>query len=142
MSGLDRDTLARAVYLVDGSLTSTGTPRVSTAPATYQLAGTRGTPAAPGAPLASLAAGATTTPVTIPAGQSASYAWSATFGGTTPSLVLEALGADDTTYYTVATLTASGSLGVVVFTGDGGAIVRLRNAGTNAITNLSSRLSN
>ena len=102
-------------------------------PATYLLAGS---------PLASLAAGATTQPVTIPAGQSASYGWATTMTGTSPSLAIEAVSADGATYFTVATITAPGTTPVVIFTGSGGATVRLRNTGANPITALTSSLSN
>lgn len=83
-----------------------------------------------------LAAGASTTPVTGIAG--ASYVWAYQFGGTTPSLVLEALGPDGTNYQTVATVTASGTQGIVL---GSNSTVRLRNSGANSITGLYSSLS-
>ncbi len=108
---------------------ATGTPAAGGVSNTYQLASAQ-----------TLAAGANTTPVTIPAGNSASYGWDYVFGGTSPSLKLQSLGADGTTWLDVATVTASGQQGVVIFTGSGGAQVRLLNAGANSITGLSSRL--
>lgn len=88
--------------------------------------------------VASLAAGANTTPVTVT--DTASYGWSYLFGGTSPSLVLESLGADGTTWQVAATVTASGQQGIGIFAGAGGASVRLRNAGANPITGLTSSL--
>jgi hypothetical protein len=87
----------------------------------------------------SLAAGANTTPQTVTT--TASYGWSYIFGGTTPSLKLQALGADGSTWQDVATVTASGAQGIGVFAGGGGASVRLFNAGANPITGLTSSLS-
>ena len=144
MAGRDITGMARAGYAVTLDTGRSGSVRmmtpvdaagnaVATSPATYLLAGS---------PLASLAAGATTQPVTIPAGQSASYGWATTMTGTSPSLAIEALGADGTTYFTVATITAPGTMPVVIFTGSGGATVRLRNTGANPITALTSSLSN
>lgn len=85
----------------------------------------------------SLAAGAATTPVTIVVG--GSYIWSYILGGTSPSLVLEALGPDGTTYIPVnsVAVTATGAQGVVL---GAGSTVRLRNSGANTITGLYSVL--
>lgn len=78
-----------------------------------------------------LAAGATSQPVTnLPAG---TYIFGAQFSGTSPSLVLEYLGPDGTNYLTLATLTVSGSQGVVL---GSNTTLRLRNSGANSITSL------
>jgi len=68
-----------------------------------------------------------------------SYIWAYQFTGTSPQLILEALGPDGTTYIQVGTTaTATGSQGVVL---GNNAIVRLRNgSGSNAINSLSSSL--
>ena len=113
----------QVVTLVDPTTGSFGSSSQS---ATYSLASN----------VASLAAGANTTPVTIPANNSASYGFSYIFGGTSPSLKLQALGADGATWQDVVTVTASGQQGVVIFTGSGGAQLRLYNAGANPITGL------
>lgn len=86
--------------------------------------------------VASLAAGATTTPVAGVVG--GAYIWGYQFAGTTPSLIIESLGPDGLNYITVATVTASGAQGL---TFGNNATVRLRNAGANPITGLSSNLS-
>lgn len=94
---------------------------------TYQLATS----------LASLASGGTTGDTAGIAG--GSYIWAYQLGGTSPSLVLEALGPDGSTWITIATVTATGQQGVVL---GNAARVRLRNgSGSNAITGLSSSLS-
>jgi hypothetical protein len=85
---------------------------------------------------ASLPAGGTTPVVT--GVQGASYVFAYQFGGTSSSLVLESLGPDGVNYQTITTVTASGTQGIVI---GQGATVRLRNAGANAITNLSASLS-
>jgi len=85
---------------------------------------------------ATLAAGASTTPVTGIGG--ASYIWAYQFAGTTPSLVIEALGPDGVNYQTITTATASGSQGIVL---GSNSTVRLRNAGANQITGLYSNIS-
>jgi hypothetical protein len=82
--------------------------------------------------VASLASGASTTPVT--GLQGGSYIFDAQFAGTSPSLKLQVLGSDGTTWRDVgAALTAPGSASVVI---GGNASVRLLNAGANAITGL------
>lgn len=86
-------------------------------------------------PGGTLAASTAATAVTGVAG--GSYVWSYQFGGTTPSLVLESLGPDGVTYQTIATVTASGTQGVVI---GNNATVRVRNGTANAITNLYSSL--
>jgi len=89
----------------------------------------------------SLAAGATSTAVTgIPEG---SYGWGLQMTGTTPSLILEYLGPDGSTYITLETATTSGSsyaatIGVVI---GANATVRLRNPTGATITAISSSLS-
>lgn len=85
-----------------------------------------------------LAGNANSTPVTI--ANSAVYGWSYTFGGTSPSLKLQTLGPDGTTWQDSATVTASGAQPVNVFSGSGGTTVRLLNATANSITGLSSQL--
>jgi hypothetical protein len=107
------------------SVNADGTPNSGSSSSTYTLASA----------IASLAPGATTTPITGVTG--ASYIWAYQFAGTTPSLVIETLGPDGTNYQTVATVTASGQQGIVL---GQNSTVRLRNAGANAITTLSSSL--
>lgn len=109
------------VYTVDGAGNIAG-------PATFTLA----------LATASLAAGASTTPVVIKA--SKTYAFSYIFGGTSPSLKLQALGADGSTWQDIATVTATGSQTVDIFAGSGGAALRLTNGGANPITTLSASL--
>lgn len=67
-----------------------------------------------------------------------SYIWDYVLAGTSPSLALQALASDGSTWTTVATVTASGRQGVVL---GNNASVRLKNTGSNAITGLSSSLS-
>lgn len=83
-----------------------------------------------------LAGNTAATPVTGIIG--GSYIWAYQLGGTSPSLILEALGPDGVNYQTVATVTASGTQWV----GAGNnATFRLRNGTANSITGLSSSLS-
>jgi hypothetical protein len=86
--------------------------------------------------IASLAGNTATTSVS--AVDSGSYVWSYVLGGTTPSLILQTLGPDGTTWQNVATVTASGSQVVTI---PSSATVRLLNNTANAITGLSSKLS-
>ena len=98
-----------------------------------------GTPYQPTYQLASnitLAGSAATTPITAVTG--GSYVFDARFGGTTPSLNLQALGADGVTWVNVgAALTAGGNVGVVI---GQGASVRILNNTANSITALSASL--
>lgn len=89
-----------------------------------------------------LAGNNSTTPVTIPANNSASYGFSYIIGGgTSPNMKLQALGADGTTWQDIVTgITASGQQGVVIFTGSGGAQLRLTNTTANQITGLTATL--
>lgn len=75
--------------------------------------------------------------VAVPNVKGGSYIWAYQLGGTSPSLVLESLGPDGATYQTIATVTASGTQGVVI---GSNATVRLRNGTANPITGLSSNL--
>lgn len=101
-----------------------GSPVYGAGQPTYQLANNQ-----------TLAAGGTTAAVAGITG--GSYIWSYQFSGTSPSLILEALGPDGTNYQTIATVTQSGTQGVVL---GQGSTVRLRNAGANQITGLYSSL--
>lgn len=89
---------------------------------------------------ATLAAGASTTPMTV--SKTSSYGWNYILSGTSPSLKLQSLGADGTTWVDIATVTASGAQRIDIFAGSTGAQVRLFNAGANPITALSSTLAN
>jgi len=121
MAGISRDAAGREVY-------GENTLSLNEASASYPLATN-----------ATLASGANTAPVTVTS--SASYGWAYIFGGTTPSLALQALGPDGTTWQTIATVSASGAQGIVIFAGAAGAQIRLLNTGANSITGLSSTLS-
>ncbi len=78
-------------------------------------------------------AGGNSTPVTVSI--SATYGWSYILSGTSPSVTLQVLGPDGTTWQTVGSpVTASGMQGVVIFAGAAGASVRLLNSGSNSVT--------
>jgi hypothetical protein len=80
-----------------------------------------------------ITAGSNSTPVTVTT--SATYGWSYILSGTSPSVTLQVLGPDGTTWQTVGSpVTASGMQGVVIFAGVAGASVRLLNSGSNSVT--------
>lgn len=110
MAYKDTFTNASPVYLIDDRLT------VSIATA------------------ATLAAGATSSTVAV--NRSGTYGFTVILTGTSPSLTLQQLGPDGTTWMDVVTVTASGSQPITIFAGAGGAAVRLKNAGANPITAL------
>lgn len=87
-------------------------------------------------PNATLTAGSPGTTVTGVAG--GYIVWAYQFTGTAPSLVLESLGPDGTNWQTVATVSASGTTAIYF---GANSSVRVRNAGANSITALSSSLS-
>ena len=120
-------------YLYDAT---TGQPIPATslgggATATYSLASNQ-----------TLAGNNSTSPVTIPANSSGSYGFSYIIGGgTSPNMKLQALGPDGTTWQDIVTgITASGQQGVVIFTGSGGAQLRLTNTTANSITGLTAQI--
>ena len=87
-----------------------------------------------------LAAGEATTPMTLT--RSRVYGIDVQFAGTSPSLTVEKLAADGTTWTpVVAAYTTSPNGGPVnVFAGAGGAQVRLKNTGANPLTGVYGRM--